>query len=162
MQLCFFITGTLSHNIISHKRDEPIIRVVTRSKARRLNSLCIEYITSSVLYCNTVVYCINKCCYLKSQCFRWYCCCCLFQKYCLLFWQFFWWPFSREHGSASGFLAPRVLDAIFSDKWHPSNNVVYYDIREREREIYWPQANKRCGNQNNKLMWQAASEEIPI
>ena len=25
-----------------------------------------------------------------------------------------------------------------------------------------PQANKQCDNQNNKLMWQAASEENPI
>jgi len=38
----------------------------------------------------------------------------------------------------------------------------WYREREREREIYWPQANKRCDNQNNKLMWQAAREEIPI
>jgi len=25
-----------------------------------------------------------------------------------------------------------------------------------------PEANKQCDNQNNKLMWQAASEENPI
>jgi len=30
MQLCFLITDTLSHNIISHKRDEPITRVVSK------------------------------------------------------------------------------------------------------------------------------------
>ena len=30
-----------------------------------------------------------------------------------------------------------------------------------EREIYSPQANNRCNNQN-KLVWQAAREEIPI
>ena len=40
MQLCFFkITGTLSHNIISHKRDEPIIRVVSKSRAALLRDI---------------------------------------------------------------------------------------------------------------------------
>ena len=33
--------------------------------------------------------------------------------------------------------------------------------REREREIYSPQANNQCYKQN-ELMWQAAREEIPI
>ena len=37
MQLCFFkIIDTLSHNIISHKMDEPIIRVVSKSLAALL------------------------------------------------------------------------------------------------------------------------------
>ena len=37
MQLCFLITDTLSHNIISHKRDEPITNLFRLE--RTLNSL---------------------------------------------------------------------------------------------------------------------------
>ena len=34
---------------------------------------------------------------------------------------------------------------------------------DREKKIFYsPQANERCDYQNNKLMWQAAGEEIPI
>jgi len=41
----------------------------------------------------------------------------------------------------------------------------FAEKREREKKKFIDhkqQANKRCDNQNNKLMWQAASEEIPI
>ena len=34
-------------------------------------------------------------------------------------------------------------------------------VSEREKKIYSPQANNRGDNQN-KLMWQTAREEIPI
>jgi len=36
LYLFFVITDTLSHNIISHKMDEPIIRVVSKSRAALL------------------------------------------------------------------------------------------------------------------------------
>jgi len=35
-------------------------------------------------------------------------------------------------------------------------------LTQREKFIDHKKKNKRCDNQNNKLMWQAASEEIPI